>query len=158
MTIDLSRLRAPLTTLWPDIQVPGLPMVLRGGRTPYVLAIHDGGNIYGVDVEHSTLATAVFTHCDWDIDLSRPGAIDILARRVSTALGEDCDPTPYMWCDEEACEWYMSNGPMVAELLQDLDPSDESRLDWGNLGDPRVVDFEALLLVAQHLSAQEPDQ
>ena len=45
--------------------------------------------------------------------------------------------------------------PVPATLDSGLDPTDDTRLDWGPLGSPRVVDLVALGLVAQHLTAQE---
>lgn len=166
MTIDLSRLRAPLNELWPDIRIAGIP-------------VHgDAGS--GLLLSQTLWATDISGDPTWRVygvddslclDLSQPAASDILARRVSMAAGKRVhnlrDP---QWSLQDrgvnfdgspsGQDWHFYAGGHFhdAAVLADVDPTDDTRLDWGNLGGPRVVDLEALLLVAQYLSAQETDQ
>lgn len=165
------RLRIPLSKLWSDIRVPGLPVVMVvNGELCGVGIVEFGGRVAWdwLDME---LDTDGADKCS--LDLSRPGASDILARRVAAAVG--AEPIEAQWSaqralysDEEHHGWMCRGakvftpvpfgGWFVVPGLADLDPSDDTRLIWGKdgcLGTPRVVNLVALGIVGPHLFEQE---
>ena len=59
------------------------------------------------------------------------------------------------WCFHAGGKaWWLDEMPALDAV--DL-TYDDTELDWGNLGSPRVVDLVALGIVALHLYAQESD-
>jgi hypothetical protein len=143
--------------------VPGLPIYWAGQVNREVVYLSD-----------STFHEAMH------IDLSRPGASDILARRVATACGLNSSYGTgiHAVCSKGAghqADGQPHPGPFFRLIaayktrlwsarrygwaghcaeLSDIDPTDDARLDWSNLGAPRVVDLVALGVVAQHLYQQ----
>ena len=178
------RLRVPLSKLWPDIRVPGLPVVTDAGTSAIITyRASDGSYVqlayYRDDGFELPWSDEVFIN-GLNLDLSRPGASDILARRVAHACGHG--EAHWTWAGNpsrgvgpaievgvwpEHRSYYIGEPSMLAEQywhprpvavvpeLADLDKDDDSRLDWGPLGSPRVVDLVALGIVAQHLYGQE---
>lgn len=165
-----NKLHIPLTELWDDIRVPGLPICSRNPRNNgVILAGVDKGTMFGCwPGDGAKGGTDALVDDYWHLDLSRPGASDILARRVCDAMSIPCswgaswgygkdswrDTDWFAWSfdDDSRSAGYYSARNLPA--LADLDPTDDTRLDWGNLGSPRVVDLAALGVVAQHLSKE----
>lgn len=106
------------------------------------------------------------------LDLHRPGASDNLIRRVATACGWNGTFLPRLrWMGDiwdligPGFEVFFTHDPAIRErreilpqrpgivvpALADLDPTDDTSLDWGNHGNPRIVDLKAIGIVAPYL-------
>lgn len=174
------RLRVPLAELWPDLGVPGLPVWIRGSGGGDALFLQNfGGDVVCVYPDDVDEGEAICGPHDVFLDLSRPMASDILARRVAMASGgwpndnvrggvcfqlfrrtthKHGDWVCFVVCESppigEEGFWAEWNELSHLGSLADLNPADNTRLDWGNLGSPRVVDLVALGIVGRHLFAQ----
>ena len=175
-----SDLRVPLADLWDDIRVPGLPVYEPTHDIAGVLFEDAWGPVewWAMGTRRDYCLQALpDTLC---LDLSRPGASDTLGRRVAAALDDRklCDPSDGVrWYSrgrtKASGKWALRtnyNEPrftadglrdgrypayVAVPTLSDIDPTDDSRIDWGPLGQPRRVDLVALGRVAVHLCAQE---
>lgn len=176
------RLRIPLAKLWPAIRVPGLP-VWRGRNAVLidfakafpppdsVVVCTDYGGHWNIESNLPYLDQ--WAACDVDVDLGRPGASDILARRVATALKVDwCDWSPLwdgcvlelkrdgyplMIVPDDNPDGYGDFGTAIClpEMESVRDIPEGLSLDWPNLQGPGVRYLAALGMLAQHLYAPE---
>lgn len=124
-------------------------------------------------------------YTDCYLDLSRIGASDILVRKLARVMGLDpswarwwrySDQGP-IWAigvaeDKPAHVWWGSRRPgadrekytVLSGLkypqdhigeLGDLDFEDETRLDWGELGNPKIVDLAALGILSSVFTSRK---
>jgi hypothetical protein len=148
----VTNLRIPLAALWPDIRVPGLPVWHPDYGQGIILA-HNRKEVTTVlvsstGVRHKFRKGTAKIH-RWYVDLSRPMASDVLARRLNKFRYqgfrlEERYAAPAFICGI----MYHSS---VIPTLADLDPTCQDGLDWDKLKAPRTVDLIALGLVSQHV-------
>ena len=156
----IEHLRPKLTDLWEDIRIEGLPVGCDRGRG-FAIGWHVSGEGWACITPFlgGTLISEMY------LDLTRPGASDLLARRVAQAAGWNGEHTPtwrylpgmgwmFVPIDCWDASWLVDRN----SYLLDLDPTCNDRFDWSNLGAPRKVDLAALSLVGQHLCAAEKEK